>query len=74
MEAGGGAQSAAAGAAIADAADDARWASGPARGLARRSATPGIPALEARNHDQCDPDDGDKQNYDFHFVFPHSAS
>ena len=40
----------------------------------RESATPGIPALEARDHEQRDPDDGDKQNYDFHFVFLHSAS
>ena len=41
---------------------------------AERRRPAGLPALEARDHDQRDPDDGDKQNYDFHFVFPHSAS
>ena len=70
MEAGGD-PGGAAGAAIADGGGHAPGAAA-ARAAAR--SAPRLPALQPGNRDQRDPDDGHKQNYDFHFVFPHSAS
>ena len=46
----------------------------PCGACRRRATTCGAAALQARNHHQGDTDEGDQQNYDFHFVSLHTAS